>query len=112
MGYDLHITRADNWFESDEKPISLTEWKDIINKDQSLRMDGVAETVLPDGTTMRYENDGLTIWLSGTDDEHYYFDFRNGEIVLKNPDDYVIEKMKELAIKLNARVIGDDGEEY
>jgi hypothetical protein len=39
-------------------------------------------------------------------------DFREGRIVVKNPDDSAIARMLEVAKRLNAHVEGDDGEFY
>lgn len=30
MGYDLCITRAENWFENEGEEISQAEWRDTI----------------------------------------------------------------------------------
>jgi len=36
----------------------------------------------------------------------------DGEIVVKNPDDPVLAKLIDVAQRLGAHVIGDDGETY
>lgn len=110
MGYDIHITRAAHWFESMNKPIHINEWKRITQEDPSLLMNGIAEVTLPNGSVMQYGNEGLTTWLN--EEDEVYLDYRDGRIVVKNPDEEVITKMKEIAEKLEARVIGDEGEEY
>jgi hypothetical protein len=40
------------------------------------------------------------------------FWFHDGAVSLKNPDNATIRKMVELAHKLNARVLGEENEEY
>ncbi len=37
MGYDLHITRAENWFESEKRPIKMEEWKQYIQSEQFVK---------------------------------------------------------------------------
>jgi hypothetical protein len=39
-------------------------------------------------------------------------DWREGRIVVKNPDGAILARMREVASALNARVQGDDGEAY
>jgi hypothetical protein len=41
-----------------------------------------------------------------------WFDFRQGNVVVKNPDTEVLRKMWSLAQALSANVQGDDGEGY
>jgi len=41
-----------------------------------------------------------------------WFDYRNGWIVVKNPDEEIRAKMKQIAKVLSAKVFGDEGEEY
>ena len=63
MGYDVHITRASEWAESDAVPITLEEWLTVIGNDREMRLDGYAEARMPDGTP-RYENSGLAVWVA------------------------------------------------
>ncbi|MEO9593743.1 hypothetical protein, partial [Rhodopirellula bahusiensis] len=75
-----------------------------------------AEVELPDGSTLRTENEGLAVWTEypGNEDggNQAWFDFRHHAIVVKNPDQDILTKMLEIAARLNAKVIGDEGEEY
>ena len=116
MGYDLHITRAPEWTESADDPITLAEWLAAVNADPEMRLDGFAEADTPDGATVRYENEGLAVWTAYSaheeDGNMAWFDYHRGTIVVKNPDEEVIEKMKQLAAQLGAKVLGDEGEEY
>jgi hypothetical protein len=41
-----------------------------------------------------------------------WLDWRDGRIVVKNPDDVLIAKMRDIALKLGANVQGDYGERY
>ena len=115
MGYDLHITRADDWVDESYPSIPLKEWLDYVESDPEMRLDNVAEADTPDGT-LRYENVGLAVWTAyardGEAGNHAWFDFRNGRIVVKNPDEQIIAKMCRVADALQARVQGDDGEFY
>jgi len=111
MGYDLYITRKADWFE-DGSEISDADWSAYLASDPEMRLTGAAEAALPDGSTLRYENPLLAEWSGHSDGEVVWFDFRNGNVVVKNPDEEVITKMQEIASKLQARVQGEEGEFY
>ena len=116
MGYDLHIIRSKDWADSDEQPITLDEWLALIRDDPEMRVDGFAEAATPEGETVRVESRGLAVWTAYSGNElrgnMAWFDHWRGTIVVKNPDDEIIDKMKRLANKLSARVVRDEGEEY
>ena len=117
MGYDLHISRNDEWWDEEGGGgISFAEWSSFVDADETMRMDGFAEVDLPDGSTLRTESEGLAVWTgyAGNEDggNQAWFDFRHHAIVVKNPDQDILTKMLEIAATLNAKVIGDEGEEY
>jgi len=115
MGYDVHITRADKCPASDAAPISLEDWLAVVQADLEMRLDDFAEVDTPDGA-LRYANAGLAVWTeySGhrVNGNMAWFDYRRGSIVVKNPDDEILAKMKQLAAELRAKVVGEEGEEY
>ncbi len=116
MGYDVHITRADEWFDSEESPISIDEWLAYVQRDGSMRLDGQASVRLGSGVALKYEGTGLAVWtgFSGHDElgNKAWFDHRAGRIVVKNPTEEILAKMMKIARALDARVQGDDGEIY
>jgi len=117
MGYDIHITRKDHWTDdTNSGDISLDEWKDFVGKQPDLRLDNYAEAQLPDGDTLRVDSDGLVVWTKysgdGKDGNHAWFDYSDGCIIVKNPDEEILKKMSLIADQLNAKVQGDDGELY
>jgi hypothetical protein len=105
MGYDLHVTRGHG------KPIAEAEWRAYVAGDPELDLTGVAETPTPDGI-LRYENPGLACWSGHPSRAQVWFDFRRGQVVVKNPDEPTIGKMLVVAHALGARVEGDEGEIY
>jgi hypothetical protein len=105
MGYDLHVTRGDR------RPIAEAEWSAYVAGDPELDPTGVAEAPTPEGT-LKYENPGLACWRGHPSGEEVWFDFRDGQVVVKNPDEPTIGKMLAVARALRARVQGDDGEIY
>jgi hypothetical protein len=113
MGYELHITKRGNWFDEDEsKKISIYEWKEYVNIDPELRLDNFTEAKLPNGDVMRYENEGLSVWIEYSGENIVWFDYYKGIISAKSPDEETIKKMLRIAEYFNAKVQGDDGEIY
>ena len=116
MGYDVRITRKKNWSDENGPDISLDEWIDVVTDDRDMRLDGYAETRVGGGTILRIENAGLSVWTAYSGHREgeimAWFDFRCGNIVVKNPDLEILRKMWSLAEALSARVQGDDGELY
>jgi hypothetical protein len=114
MGYDIHITRALHWTDSESVPITLDEWKEYVASDAEMRMDGFAEAATTAGETIRYENEGLAVWLPAASHDRGggWMDYRNGRIVVKYPDDEMLAKMKRIAAVFNASIMGDEGELY
>jgi hypothetical protein len=105
VGYDLRVTRGEG------KPIAEAEWRAYVAADPELELTGAAEAATPEGT-VRYENPGLARWGRHPDGEPVWFDFRHGEVIVKNPDEPTIGKMLMVARALGAQVEGDDGEIY
>ncbi len=110
MGYDLHITRKEDWGEEGED-IDEAEWHSIVDADPELKIVGFAEADFGD-TTLRYESPLIAEWNAHPEGHQIWFDYRSGHVVAKAHDEPTTEKMKEIARKLKARVQGDDGEFY
>jgi hypothetical protein len=115
MGYDVHITRKQNWFD-DEPRISLDEWRSVVGADDEMRLDGYAEATVGDDARLRVESEGLAVWTAypghGIEGNMAWFDYHSGNIAVKNPGQDILAKMWQLAQKLNARVQGDECEIY
>ncbi len=112
MGYDIHITRADHWTDSESQPIGREEWISFLTADAEMRLDNFAEAETSGGEIIRYENEGLAVWTSYSGDGTAWFDYRHGEIIVKNPDEEILGKMRQIATAFGARVMGDEGELY
>ena len=108
MGYDVHITRAEDWLESEQTPISLPDWIAYAKSDPEFRLDGFAEAE----NGLRYDNVGLAVWTAHSSGRPVWFDPTEGRVVVKNPDEEILRKMAAVAAALKARVLGDDGEAY
>lgn len=98
MGYDLHITRREDWSDDTDAAISLEEWVSLVAKDPDLQPD--AENPTPDNAIFLGATEPWPLW------------WYRGEIRTKNPTREVIVKMVGIGRALEARVQGDDGEIY
>ena len=113
MGYDVHITRREHWADDEQPAIAIGEWLALVGNSQEWDVANVAE-VSGEQSALVYENEGLAVWLAWSGHEESgskaWFYFRDGNIVVKNPDKEILAKMLELAELLGARVQGEEGE--
>src|SRR5437867_11832752 len=101
MGYDIHITRARLWAESDQNPITAEEWLALVEEDPELTPQ---ESALQGGYGAAWS--GPSIYPDP------WFTWWDGQIYTKNPDDAMWQKMAQIARHFGAIVQGDDGEIY
>lgn len=100
MGYELHITRASEWFEAEQCPIELDEWLEIVEQDPDL--------VLQDSGLA-----GFAVWTAWSQNGvHPPMWHSEGCVVSSATETQVVRKMHQIAQRLGARIVGDDGEEY
>ncbi|WP_131735729.1 hypothetical protein [Actinomadura roseirufa] len=113
MGYDLHITRKDDWSEESGPEISADEWADAVAADPDLVMCQTAQAVA-DGQELMYEHRWLAQMVTHPrrSEKGAWLDWSNGRIDVKDPDDLLVKKMRQIAWRLDALVQGDDGEYY
>jgi hypothetical protein len=93
MGHYLHITRREDWYDKGHD-ISADEWLSYVESDPELSIDEINGKYFAD-----WKDDG---WL----------DWHRGEIYTKNPRKKLVEKMIQIANRLDAKVQGDEGEVY
>lgn len=102
MGYDLHITRRDDWTDQSGPAITEAEWRDLVAADPELSLDTQIHCTMPDGEYV------FAAWNGREGALSYYA----GEITSSDPDKLLIAKMVQISQKLGANVRGDDGEVY
>lgn len=111
MSYNIHITRASSWFESNQHPIQLEEWVQVVEADSEMELQSQAHVTTPSGLTLTIEGEpGFAVWHSSEGD--VFFDFREGRITVGRADEEVISKMVAIAKHLHAYVVGDEDETY
>jgi hypothetical protein len=93
MAYDFHITRAVDWADSMQNPISADEWLSFVESDD-------------ESSLFKENGDYFAVWKNDV----AWFDWNGGESYTKNPDKLTISKMLQIAGKLNAKVQGVEGE--
>jgi hypothetical protein len=98
MGYDLHITRRNDWIDQGND-ITFEEFVSHIRSDAEFTYPGELGA---DSADWRSPNSGYQSWLS----------WSNGQIYTKNPEPEFIDKMVMVARSLRAKTQGDDGEVY
>jgi len=99
MSYDLHIHRAENFFDAQEAPIPADEWRMFAAGQPQLTPAGDAP--LGDEPLYTWGDDGPTYMLY------------EGEITVTGcRDGQDIENARSIAAGLSARLQGDDGEFY
>jgi hypothetical protein len=108
MGYEVHIYRKTNWDIDEPSDISLDEWLSYIESDSEIELEH-PNTENPNQVS------GFCYWINSPDPEPGnppWFNYGHGHISTKWTDQSTISKMVEIANKLNARVMGDEGEFY
>ncbi len=98
VGYDLHIRRAEYWADNSGSRITRDEWLAQVAGDPELMLDPI-------------NGDEYALWSGRCSYPEPWFKWWRGNISTKNPG-AIVTKMLQLAVKLGARVQGDDGEFY
>ncbi|EBI0041195.1 hypothetical protein EZY05_18880, partial [Salmonella enterica subsp. diarizonae serovar 61:k:z35] len=99
MGWELHIVRSENWFDSENDSISSKEWLQLVNSDKELSIDNS-------------KGDFYAIWNGQSEHDEPWLNWNGGRIYTKHPDEVLYCKMLEIADKLNAFVVDDDCRKY
>ncbi|MDP1797485.1 MAG: hypothetical protein Q8K78_08395 [Planctomycetaceae bacterium] len=100
MGWEVHATRATDWINSSENPITTEEWLRVVADDPELKIDD-------------QNSPYFAVWSGPCSyPKGSWFDWHDGQIHTKNPDQAILGKLLEIAAKLGAVVQGDDGEIY
>lgn len=85
-------------------PIKREEWLALLKADPDMR------ACKAGGSDQTLSHKDLAIWTGHPGHDEVRFYLRGGEIVVKNPDDPTIQKIRKVADALGARVRYNDGE--
>jgi hypothetical protein len=103
MGYDLHITRAFQSYESERFPIRGAEVDELVRDEPDLAIPADAP---------RRPDFCYLLWTADPSERGHYLLFQRGRLSIKNPEPAFQRRMIEWAARLDAWVIGDDAELY
>lgn len=108
MSWYVHITRAESWRQSEQKPIAREEWLACVEADEELRRVTPQEVEAnkpfvkaDDGAWVERRPDGSERILA-------WFGYHGGMIDVRNPDGEALGKMADVAEALHANVIDEN----
>ncbi|NUT92663.1 MAG: hypothetical protein HOY78_11650 [Saccharothrix sp.] len=104
MGYDLHITRAEAWYDSEHAPIPQEEWERFARERPELTVDGWAYS--------RSEVGCRPIFACTVGDVVVSLLWNAGEVVVSGATTEAATGLRWVAEGMGARLVGDDGEAY
>lgn len=98
MAYQLHVTRAGDWMQSQELPITAAEWLKLVRTDAELIQDS--------------KHGPYFVRWAGSTGPARWLEWSEGRINTKYPDGALLKKLVAIAERLGAKVQGDGGEVY
>ncbi|WP_337025294.1 hypothetical protein [Pantoea anthophila] len=99
MGWELHIVRTENWFDSANEPIKSEEWLQLVDSDEELSID-------------KKNGDFFATWNVHQPHDEPWLEWCDGRIYTKQPCEALYCKMLQIASKLDAFVVDDDDRKY
>jgi len=116
MGYDVHITRKNDWSDTEGPVITRDEWFEYVGGDASMRLEREAIVSNESGEAFSVQDETLSVWkdwsarVEGKNEAWMWHSA--GNVMAKNPDSEMLRKMFLIADALGAKLQGDDGEIY
>ncbi|PJN12357.1 hypothetical protein CG723_04710 [Streptomyces sp. CB01635] len=106
MGYELHMTRASDWLDSEERPISLRDWLEFAHNSAALRQEGHLDL-------HSVGRQPVFTWGS-LDSVAVGLHWCEGRVILSGAHAPGVDLvgLADLAAELSAKLIGDEGEQY
>jgi hypothetical protein len=91
-----------------DRDITLQEWMTFVLNDPEMRLDNHTTVTLANGELYRYANPGAAVFFQRATGQsavrEVVFDFIDGGIRIYNGDQPTIQKIKQIAFKLNAQI--------
>lgn len=112
MGYNLYVTRKDEWFDEHGPEIGMDEWVALVNGDPLMEMRSEAVAELEGGAQLVARDPTMAVWLDNASEVRMWFYLFEGNVVGKNPQPAALAKMHAISEVLDARLLGDEGEMY
>lgn len=116
MGYDVHVTRRNQWSDEHGDEITRAEWLAYVGADSSMRLEKKAIVRNAEGAEFSVEDETLAVWKDWPNRQEgrneAWMWLGHGNVMAKNPDEFMLRKMFLIADALGAKVQGDEGETY
>lgn len=116
MGYDLYITRKEDWSDTDGPWITMNDWTEYLFIDKSLEIDRARAEAVDPRVASRAKEPTHTRWLDWPDREpgvkEAWMWLEQGNIVAPDLDISFRRKLFLIADSLDARLMNEDGVTY
>lgn len=123
MGYWIHIERVDSNGLSSNNPITLSEWKAAIEKLDTVRLASgdyvVTNPITKQVIRFRSSEGDAEVFFPAQSAWSWVYRWYEGTISFKvrpsffdDPNDVVRQTTRQLAVILDAKIVGDEGEFY
>jgi len=116
VGYDVHITRKEDWSDTAGPTITREEWLTYVGDDKSMKLECEAVISNDRGEAFSVQDETLAVWKdwSGRVDgkNEAWMWSSGGNVMAKNPDGAILGKMFLIADALGGKLQGDEGEIY
>jgi hypothetical protein len=106
MAYTISIRRANG------AKIGIQEWIDYISKDPDFELIQTYKAKSESGLEMNLNIPHSGLWSKHGATVPFTYRERQGTISVDRPNEITIEKMKQVAVALEANVAGEEGEIY
>jgi len=103
MGYDLHIVHTADWLDAADAPVDPEAW---AREAATLAPYGEIGTIGDDGQVTMHP----VVCLQPPEGPTLHLD--RGRVRIEGADESHVPALVQIARRLGARLVGDDGEEY
>ncbi len=112
MGYNLYVTRKNQWHDEHGEEIQIEDWIAVVKNDPEMEMRSEAHADLGNGQVLVASDPTMAVWLGEDGAERMWFYLSEGNAVGKSPRPDGLAKMHSFSLLLAARLIGEEGETY
>lgn len=116
MGYDLYVTRKEDWSDAEGQDITLDDWTGYLALDQSLQIDPVRSAEVDPRVASGAKEASHACWTEWPDREpglrEAWIWLERGNLVSTDADIRFRQKLFLIADGLGARLMGEGGEVY
>lgn len=116
MGYDLHITRMEDWSDADGPEITLEDWILYVSRDKSLKIDHEKSAASDPSVASGAKEPGHAFWADwpgrAAGEREAWVWHARGNLTAADPDAAFRRKLFLIADSLGAKLQGDGGEIY